>query len=201
MSSRNFDLRLVSIRFCYCSFAPGTPPPHGVRASRQDQRAAIAEAFAQSSPRHGVAATVCSAFAHVSGSAAEQEVVARRREEINHLGVFAEPCLVLRTSRNDHNLTLAADPLFAAEATAGKPACPPGFLAKSITCSGQIIAIDQSLPNSSRTTGYRLRFPAVASQGESIRSQLAVFLHDKHSRTADPLGKAREMPEPDSLGG
>jgi hypothetical protein len=29
---------------------------------------------------------------------------------------------------------------------------------------------------------------AVASQGESIRSQLAVFLHDKHSRTADPLG-------------
>jgi hypothetical protein len=42
---------------------------------------------------------------------------------------------------------------------------------------------------------------AVTSQGESIRSQLAVFLHDKHSRTADPLGKPREMPEPDSLGG
>jgi hypothetical protein len=42
---------------------------------------------------------------------------------------------------------------------------------------------------------------AVTSQGESIRSQLAVFLHDKHSRTADPLGKPRDMPEPDSLGG
>jgi hypothetical protein len=42
---------------------------------------------------------------------------------------------------------------------------------------------------------------AVMSQGESIRSQLAVFLHDKHSRTADPLGKPREMPEPDCLGG
>ena len=42
---------------------------------------------------------------------------------------------------------------------------------------------------------------AVMSQGESIRSQLAVFLHDKHPRTADPLGKAREMPEPDCLGG
>jgi hypothetical protein len=42
---------------------------------------------------------------------------------------------------------------------------------------------------------------AVASQGESIRSQLAVFLHDKHSRTADPLGNPREMKEqPDSLG-
>src|SRR5438105_6080809 len=38
--------------------------------------------------------------------------------------------------------------------TAIKPACKPGFLAKSITCSGQIIAINQSLPNSSRTTKY-----------------------------------------------
>jgi hypothetical protein len=42
---------------------------------------------------------------------------------------------------------------------------------------------------------------AVASQGESIKSQLAVFLHGKHSRTADPLGNPREMKEPDSLGG
>ena len=42
---------------------------------------------------------------------------------------------------------------------------------------------------------------AVASQGESIRPQLAVFLHDKHPRTSDPLGKPREMTEPDSLGG
>lgn len=42
---------------------------------------------------------------------------------------------------------------------------------------------------------------AVASQGESIRSQLAVFLHDKHSRTSDPLGDPRETEEPDSLGG
>jgi hypothetical protein len=42
---------------------------------------------------------------------------------------------------------------------------------------------------------------AVTSQGESIRSQLAVFLHNKHSRTADPLGNPREATEPDSLGG
>ena len=40
---------------------------------------------------------------------------------------------------------------------------------------------------------------AVASQGES--TQLAVFLHDKHTRTVDPLGDPREMKEPDSLGG
>ena len=42
---------------------------------------------------------------------------------------------------------------------------------------------------------------AVTSQGESIRPQLAVFLHDKHPRTSDPLGKPREMMEPDSFGG
>src|SRR5215472_17966545 len=63
-----------------------------------------------------VAWSVCLAFAHVGRFAAEQEVVARRREEVDYLGVFAEPCLVLRTSRNDDDVTLAADPLFAAEA-------------------------------------------------------------------------------------
>ena len=42
---------------------------------------------------------------------------------------------------------------------------------------------------------------AVTFQGESIRPQLAVFLHDKHPRTLDPLGNPREMTEPDSLGG
>src|SRR5438067_3807190 len=40
--------------------------------------------------------------------------------------------------------------------TAIKPACTPGFLAKSIPCSGQIIASNQSLPNSSRTTKFSL---------------------------------------------
>src|SRR5205823_9211353 len=39
------------------------------------------------------------AFAHVGRFAATQEVVAGRHEEIDHLGVFAEPCLVQRTSR------------------------------------------------------------------------------------------------------
>ncbi len=57
-------------------------------------------------------------------------------------------------------------------------------------------------PNQQRDHGSayaRLRRGCYSDK--SIRSQLAVFLHDKHSRTADPLGKAREMPEPDSLGG
>jgi signal transduction histidine kinase len=33
---------------------------------------------------------------------------------------------------------------------------------------------------------------AVTSHGESIRTQLAVFLHDKHPRTSDPLGSQDE---------
>jgi hypothetical protein len=41
---------------------------------------------------------------------------------------------------------------------------------------------------------------AVMSQGGAMRQRLAVFLHDKHSRTLDSL-KERAMPEPDSLGG
>lgn len=41
----------------------------------------------------------------------------------------------------------------------------------------------------------------VSAQGETVRTTLALFLHEKHARTADPLGKPREMTEPDSLGG
>ena len=41
---------------------------------------------------------------------------------------------------------------------------------------------------------------AVTSEGETIRQQLAVFLHGKHDRTVDTV-QARAMPEPDSLGG
>ena len=41
---------------------------------------------------------------------------------------------------------------------------------------------------------------AVAARGESLRSRLAVFLHGKHLRTGEAM-KAREIPEPDSLGG
>jgi hypothetical protein len=41
---------------------------------------------------------------------------------------------------------------------------------------------------------------AVASHGESVRQQLAVFLHHLHPRTSDSI-KFRAIPEPDSLGG
>jgi hypothetical protein len=41
---------------------------------------------------------------------------------------------------------------------------------------------------------------AVMAQGESVRQELAVFLHDKHVRTSDAM-RARAMLEPDSLGG
>ena len=61
-----------------------------------------------------------------------------------------------------------------------------------------VIRIWSNLPQDVQDHLFR---EAVASQGESIRSQLAVFLHAKHPRTADPLGNPREMKEPDSLGG
>jgi hypothetical protein len=39
-----------------------------------------------------------------------------------------------------------------------------------------------------------------AAQDHATRERLAVFLHEKHSRTTDGI-KARAMPEPDSFGG
>jgi hypothetical protein len=47
---------------------------------------------------------------------------------------------------------------------------------------------------------YHLFEAALISHGEQTRPQLAVFLHEKHSRTCASL-KARAMVEPDSLGG
>jgi hypothetical protein len=61
-----------------------------------------------------------------------------------------------------------------------------------------VIRIWSNLPQDVQNHLFR---EAVTSQGESIRPQLAVFLHDKHPRTSDPLGKPREMMEPDNLGG
>ena len=61
-----------------------------------------------------------------------------------------------------------------------------------------VIRIWSNLPQDVQNHLFR---EAVRSQGEPIRSQLAVFLHDKHRRTLDPLGRPREMTEPDSLGG
>ena len=61
-----------------------------------------------------------------------------------------------------------------------------------------VIRIWSNLPQDVQN---RLFQEAVTSHGESIRPQLAIFLHDKHPRTSDPLGNSREMTEPDSLGG
>jgi hypothetical protein len=49
--------------------------------------------------------------------------------------------------------------------------------------------------------GMNPQHPEMAgSEGETIRQQLAVFLHGQHDRTVDTV-QARAMPEPDSLGG
>jgi hypothetical protein len=47
---------------------------------------------------------------------------------------------------------------------------------------------------------HKLFEAAVMSQGETIRQELAVFLHGKHDRTSH-VGQSRAVPEPDSLGG
>jgi hypothetical protein len=47
---------------------------------------------------------------------------------------------------------------------------------------------------------HRLFEAAVLHQGESVRSQLAVHLHNKHARTWAAM-RARAILEPDSLGG
>ena len=47
---------------------------------------------------------------------------------------------------------------------------------------------------------HQLFEEAISSQGEDLRQRLAIFLHQKHSRTTDSI-KARAILEPDSLGG
>jgi hypothetical protein len=61
-------------------------------------------------------------------------------------------------------------------------------------------AVARIWSNLPQTVQQLLFEEAVMSHGESIRQQLAVFLHDMHSRTSDSI-KAHAMPEPDSLGG
>jgi hypothetical protein len=75
----------------------------------------------------------------------------------------------------------------------------PTMIAQLTRALGEaVIRIWSNLPQDVQNHLFQ---EAVSSQGESIRSQLAVFLHDKHSRTSDPLGNPRDMKEPDSLGG
>jgi hypothetical protein len=47
---------------------------------------------------------------------------------------------------------------------------------------------------------HQLFEEALTSEWEGMRSQLAVFLHQKHTRTAAGVA-ARALVEPDSLGG
>ncbi len=42
---------------------------------------------------------------------------------------------------------------------------------------------------------------AVRGAGEGARDKLAIYLHQQHPRTIDGARPARQVPEPDSLGG
>src|SRR5262245_34915799 len=69
--------------------------------------------------------------------------------------------------------------------TARKLACTHGFLAKLITCSGQIIAIDQSLPNSSRTTIWVGGIPGQLRNGNEERSGFRIPRRLLHAAARD----------------
>jgi hypothetical protein len=47
---------------------------------------------------------------------------------------------------------------------------------------------------------HKLFEAAVTAHGETIRQELAVYLHGKHDRTTD-AARSRAVLEPDSLGG
>src|SRR5438093_5372320 len=73
---------------------------------------------------------------------------------------------------------------------------PPSVTADQLTraLGEAVIRIWSNLP---QDVQLHLFQEAVTSHGESIRSQLAVLLHDKHLRTSAPLGNPREMTEPE----
>ena len=75
----------------------------------------------------------------------------------------------------------------------------PGVAADQLTCAlGEaVIRIWSNLPQDVQNHLFE---EAVTARGESIRPQLAVFLHEKHPRTCASI-KASAMIEPDSLGG
>jgi hypothetical protein len=62
-------------------------------------------------------------------------------------------------------------------------------------------AVVRTWSNLPHDVQHHLFEEAITSKGEIVRPQLAVFLHDKHRRTSVPLGKPRDVTEPDSLGG
>jgi hypothetical protein len=67
----------------------------------------------------------------------------------------------------------------------------------SLALGEAVVRIWGNLPHDLQN---RLFKEAIISQEVGIRSELAIFLHEKHPRTSASR-KARAMLEPDSLGG
>jgi hypothetical protein len=79
-----------------------------------------------------------------------------------------------------------------------EPELPSETVEKLSRALGQAVARSwSSLPQDIQQDLFE---QAVESHGETIRQQLAVYLHGKHRRTLANV-QARAMPEPDSLGG
>src|SRR5258706_14456795 len=86
------------------------------------------------------------------------DLLQRRAKQI----VLAVVALLAHGSSLTANLAVKGimSPASRKSQNARNPTSTPGFLAKSITCSGQITTINQSLPNSSRATRCSLRCAA-----------------------------------------
>jgi hypothetical protein len=61
-----------------------------------------------------------------------------------------------------------------------------------------VVAVWSDLP---RAIQEKLFEKAAGAQADEVRERLAKLLHAHHERTSDGIGKPRQPPEPDSLGG
>jgi hypothetical protein len=84
------------------------------------------------------------------------------------------------------------------DGSADKPELPADVIKRLCGALGQ--AVGQHWSSLPQDLQQDLFESAVASEGESIRHSLAIFLHGKHSRTTNAV-RSQAAPEPDSLGG
>ncbi len=81
-----------------------------------------------------------------------------------------------------------------------KPDCELSAAETEKLCRALGQAVARCWATLPQNTQHDLFEAAVRSEGEVIRQQLAMYLHEKHARTLSAV-QAKAMPTPDSLGG
>src|SRR5262249_24261703 len=116
----------------------------------------------------------------------------RRREEVDQLAIFAKPSLVLRASRNDHDVALAADPLFAAEAELHLALEHPHDLLIWVT-----VRLDMDASLDARPYDH----PMVARENAAANLFADLLLRERGERTEAYQCRHNFLPKQDRLGG